>query len=89
MTIMKFSSSKIDDFINIYINLIVSSLYFLQISLYEDLVAAWVPAKHEWLRQRPMGEELVNRLGKQKMFSYCACILNLVANLQLTSILIL
>uniref|UniRef100_A0A6P4A5M3 bifunctional fucokinase/fucose pyrophosphorylase isoform X1 n=1 Tax=Ziziphus jujuba TaxID=326968 RepID=A0A6P4A5M3_ZIZJJ len=43
-----------------------------EISLYEDLVAAWVPAKHEWLRQRPMGEELVNRLGKQKMFSYCA-----------------
>ncbi|KAF3439829.1 hypothetical protein FNV43_RR18107 [Rhamnella rubrinervis] len=43
-----------------------------EISLYEDLVAAWVPAKHEWLRPRPMGEELVNGLGKQKMFSYCA-----------------
>ncbi|KAK4488686.1 hypothetical protein RD792_004458 [Penstemon davidsonii] len=41
-------------------------------SLYEDLVAAWVPAKHEWLKPRPLGEELVARLGKQKMFSYCA-----------------
>lgn len=43
-----------------------------EMSLYEDLVAAWVPAKHEWLQQRPLGEELVNRLGKHKMFSYCA-----------------
>ncbi|KAL4622127.1 hypothetical protein ACB092_06G275200 [Castanea dentata] len=43
-----------------------------EMSLYEDLVAAWVPAKHEWLQQRPLGEELVSRLGKQKMFSYCA-----------------
>lgn len=42
-------------------------------SLYEDLVAAWVLAKHEWLRLRPLGEELINRLGKQKMYSYCAC----------------
>jgi len=45
----------------------------VQMSLYEDLVAAWVPAKHEWLRKRPLGEELVNRLGNQRMFSYCAC----------------
>ncbi|XP_027349950.1 bifunctional fucokinase/fucose pyrophosphorylase isoform X2 [Abrus precatorius] len=43
-----------------------------EMSLYEDLVSAWVPAKHEWLRKRPLGEELVNKLGKQKMFSYCA-----------------
>ncbi|XP_062155727.1 bifunctional fucokinase/fucose pyrophosphorylase [Alnus glutinosa] len=43
-----------------------------EMSLYEDLVAAWVPAKHEWLQQRPLGEELVSRLGKNKMFSYCA-----------------
>lgn len=43
-----------------------------EMSLYEDLVAAWVPAKHEWLRPRPLGEELVTALGKQKMFSYCA-----------------
>ncbi|GAV65254.1 LOW QUALITY PROTEIN: GHMP_kinases_N domain-containing protein/Fucokinase domain-containing protein, partial [Cephalotus follicularis] len=40
--------------------------------LYEDLVAAWVPAKHDWLRSRPFGEEIVQGLGKQKMFSYCA-----------------
>ncbi|XP_059458035.1 bifunctional fucokinase/fucose pyrophosphorylase [Corylus avellana] len=43
-----------------------------EMSLYEDLVAAWVPAKHEWLQRRPLGEELVSRLGKNKMFSYCA-----------------
>ncbi|KAJ7951342.1 bifunctional fucokinase/fucose pyrophosphorylase [Quillaja saponaria] len=43
-----------------------------EMSLYEDLVAAWVPAKHEWLRTRPSGEELVSKLGKQKMFSCCA-----------------
>ncbi|KAF7826210.1 bifunctional fucokinase/fucose pyrophosphorylase [Senna tora] len=43
-----------------------------EMSLYEDLVAAWVPAKHDWLRKRPLGEELVSKLGKQKMFSYCA-----------------
>lgn len=51
---------------------------FVQMSLYEDMVAAWVPAKHEWLRKRPLGEELVERLGKQKMFSYCACMLSLM-----------
>lgn len=45
----------------------------VQMSLYEDVVAAWVPAKHEWLKQRPLGKELVNALGGQKMFSYCAC----------------
>lgn len=49
-------------------------------SLYEDLVAAWVPAKHEWLQQRPLGEELVSGLGKTKMFSYCACTLNIDAS---------
>ena len=47
------------------------SLYCLQMSLYEDLVAAWVPTKHDWLKKRPLGEELVNKLGKQQMFSYC------------------
>lgn len=43
-----------------------------ELSLYEDLVAAWVPAKHDWLQQRPLGKELVSRLGKSRMFSYCA-----------------
>lgn len=47
-------------------------------SLYEDLVAAWVPAKHDWLQPRALGNELVKRLGKQKMFSYCACTLIIV-----------
>ncbi|KAG8391958.1 hypothetical protein BUALT_Bualt01G0241300 [Buddleja alternifolia] len=46
--------------------------YLVQMSLYEDLVAAWVPAKHEWLKPRPLGEELVTKLGNEKMFSYCA-----------------
>ncbi|TYG89820.1 hypothetical protein ES288_A12G131400v1 [Gossypium darwinii] len=43
-----------------------------EMSLYEDLVAAWVPTKHDWLRHRPLREALVNKLGKQRMFSYCA-----------------
>uniref|UniRef100_A0A7N0TC43 Bifunctional fucokinase/fucose pyrophosphorylase n=3 Tax=Kalanchoe fedtschenkoi TaxID=63787 RepID=A0A7N0TC43_KALFE len=43
-----------------------------EMSLYEDLVAAWVPSRHEWLRQRPMGEELIYSLGRRLMFSYCA-----------------
>lgn len=43
-----------------------------EMSLYEDLVAAWVPAKHDWLRARPLGEEMVRSLGRQNMFSYCA-----------------
>ncbi|KAL8167003.1 hypothetical protein V2J09_008502 [Rumex salicifolius] len=40
-----------------------------EMSLYEDLVAAWVPARHEWLRNRPAGEELINSLGKQRMWN--------------------
>ncbi|GAB2217475.1 hypothetical protein Droror1_Dr00000667 [Drosera rotundifolia] len=43
-----------------------------EMSLYEDLVAAWVPAKNEWLRKRPLGNELVDKLGKHQMYSYCA-----------------
>ncbi|XP_051145583.1 bifunctional fucokinase/fucose pyrophosphorylase isoform X2 [Andrographis paniculata] len=43
-----------------------------EMSLYEDLVAAWVPAKHEWLKSRPLGKELIESLGRQKMFSFCA-----------------
>ncbi|CAN1309419.1 Bifunctional fucokinase/fucose pyrophosphorylase, partial [Linum perenne] len=43
-----------------------------EMSLYEDLVAAWVPAKHDWLRARPLGEELIRTLGRQRMFSCCA-----------------
>lgn len=54
-------------------SVLASNFYHVQMSLYEDLVAAWVPAKHEWLKRRPLGEELVATLGKKKMFSYCAC----------------
>lgn len=43
-----------------------------EMSLYEDLVASWVPAKHAWLKQRPLGEDLITGLGNHKMFSYCA-----------------
>uniref|UniRef100_A0A1D1XL93 Bifunctional fucokinase/fucose pyrophosphorylase n=1 Tax=Anthurium amnicola TaxID=1678845 RepID=A0A1D1XL93_9ARAE len=43
-----------------------------EMSLYEDLVAAWVPAKHEWLKSRPLGKKLIKGLGSQKMVSYCA-----------------
>ncbi|XP_044983239.1 bifunctional fucokinase/fucose pyrophosphorylase isoform X1 [Hordeum vulgare subsp. vulgare] len=43
-----------------------------ELSLYEDLVAGWVPAKHEWLRNRPFGKELIAALGRQKMFSFCS-----------------
>ncbi|XP_068651453.1 bifunctional fucokinase/fucose pyrophosphorylase isoform X2 [Aristolochia californica] len=43
-----------------------------EMSLYEELVAAWVPAKHDWLKSRPLGKELIEGLGNEKMFSYCA-----------------
>ncbi|XP_038977769.1 bifunctional fucokinase/fucose pyrophosphorylase [Phoenix dactylifera] len=43
-----------------------------EMSLYEDLVAAFVPAKHEWLKLHPLGKELTSALGSQKMFSFCA-----------------
>ncbi|KAF7062519.1 hypothetical protein CFC21_069108 [Triticum aestivum] len=43
-----------------------------ELSLYEDLVAAWVPTKHEWLRNRPFGKELIAALGRHKMFSFCS-----------------
>ncbi|XP_023746428.1 bifunctional fucokinase/fucose pyrophosphorylase isoform X1 [Lactuca sativa] len=43
-----------------------------EMSLYEDLVAAWVPSRHGWLCSRPFGEQLVRSLGKQTMYSYCA-----------------
>ncbi|XP_025798584.1 bifunctional fucokinase/fucose pyrophosphorylase isoform X1 [Panicum hallii] len=43
-----------------------------ELSLYEDLVAAWVPSKHEWLRNRPLGKELIAALGKQRIFSFCS-----------------
>ncbi|KAJ3682132.1 hypothetical protein LUZ60_014705 [Juncus effusus] len=43
-----------------------------EMSLYEDLVAAWVPSKHEWLKTRPFGSELISSLGGQRMFSFCS-----------------
>ncbi|XP_031499044.1 bifunctional fucokinase/fucose pyrophosphorylase isoform X1 [Nymphaea colorata] len=43
-----------------------------EMSLYEELVAAWVPSRHNWLKSRPLGTELINGLGNQRLFSYCA-----------------
>ncbi|XP_062209612.1 bifunctional fucokinase/fucose pyrophosphorylase isoform X3 [Phragmites australis] len=43
-----------------------------ELSLYEDLVATWVPTKHEWLRNRPLGKELIAALGRQRIFSFCS-----------------
>ncbi|CAN6466062.1 unnamed protein product [Victoria cruziana] len=43
-----------------------------EMSLYEELVAAWVPSRHNWLKSRPLGKELINGLGNQRLFSYCA-----------------
>uniref|UniRef100_A0A0E0CU43 GHMP kinase N-terminal domain-containing protein n=1 Tax=Oryza meridionalis TaxID=40149 RepID=A0A0E0CU43_9ORYZ len=43
-----------------------------EMSLYEDLVAAWVPYRHEWLRTRPFGMELIAALGRHRMFSFCS-----------------
>ena len=49
----------------------------LQLSWYEDFVAAWVPANHEWLWNRPLGKVLISALGKQDfqlLFMYiCSC----------------
>jgi fucokinase len=36
-------------------------------------VAAWVPANHEWLQNRPLGKVLISALGKhdfQLLFMY-------------------
>eukprot|EP00249_Psilotum_nudum_P015672 c25460_g1_i1 orf=161-3376(+) len=43
-----------------------------EMSLYEELAGAWVPARHEWLEMRPLGKKLVNSLSSQKLYSYCA-----------------
>uniref|UniRef100_A0A0D6QT87 L-fucokinase domain-containing protein n=1 Tax=Araucaria cunninghamii TaxID=56994 RepID=A0A0D6QT87_ARACU len=43
-----------------------------EMSLYEELAGAWVCARHEWLKTRPLGLDLVNVLGGQKLFTYCA-----------------
>ncbi|XP_020085219.1 bifunctional fucokinase/fucose pyrophosphorylase isoform X2 [Ananas comosus] len=43
-----------------------------EMSLYEDMVAAWVPVKHEWLKSRPLGKHLIDALGAQKLFSFCS-----------------
>ncbi|KAI5082052.1 hypothetical protein GOP47_0001795 [Adiantum capillus-veneris] len=43
-----------------------------EVSLYEEIAAAWVPSRHEWLRSRPLGIELLKALSSHCLFSYCA-----------------
>ncbi|XP_078447858.1 L-fucokinase/GDP-L-fucose pyrophosphorylase isoform X2 [Wolffia australiana] len=43
-----------------------------EVSLYEDLVAAWVPARHEWLKTRPLGKKLLEGLAGPRLYSLCA-----------------
>ncbi|KAG8073147.1 hypothetical protein GUJ93_ZPchr0006g43282 [Zizania palustris] len=43
-----------------------------EMSLYEDLVAAWVPSRHEWLKTHPLGMDLIAALGRHRMFSFCS-----------------
>ncbi|GMQ06332.1 hypothetical protein CsSME_00050963 [Camellia sinensis var. sinensis] len=38
------------------------------------LFSLGTPAKHEWLWPHPLARELVNRLERREMFSYCASI---------------
>lgn len=43
-----------------------------EVSLYEEMAGAWVPARHEWLKTRPLGIKLLEALSSQCLFSYCA-----------------
>ncbi|KAG6541209.1 hypothetical protein Mapa_017370 [Marchantia paleacea] len=43
-----------------------------EISLYEEVAGAWVPARHAWLQDRPLGKTLIGGLGSRKLHSYCA-----------------
>ncbi|XP_024517725.1 bifunctional fucokinase/fucose pyrophosphorylase-like [Selaginella moellendorffii] len=43
-----------------------------EMSLYEEIAGAWVPARHSWLRNRPLGKLLVQELGAQRLYHYCA-----------------
>ncbi|CAI5466956.1 unnamed protein product [Closterium sp. Yama58-4] len=43
-----------------------------ELSLYEELAAAWVPACHAWLSTRPLGSHLLAHLSSHSLFHHCA-----------------
>ncbi|CAI5462608.1 unnamed protein product [Closterium sp. Yama58-4] len=43
-----------------------------ELSLYEELAAAWVPARHAWLSTRPLGSHLLAHLSSHSLFHHCA-----------------
>lgn len=53
-----------------WMELVILSLSCQQM-LFEKAVLACVPTTHEWLRKYPLSVELVKKLRKQRMFSYC------------------
>ncbi|CAI5527033.1 unnamed protein product [Closterium sp. Naga37s-1] len=40
--------------------------------LYEELAAAWVPARHAWLSTRPLGPQLLAHLSSHSIFHHCS-----------------
>ncbi|GJP66903.1 hypothetical protein CLOP_g23780 [Closterium sp. NIES-67] len=43
-----------------------------ELSLYEELASAWVPARHKWLSTRPIGSHLLAHLSSHSLFHHCA-----------------
>ncbi|KAL3684923.1 hypothetical protein R1sor_002945 [Riccia sorocarpa] len=43
-----------------------------EISLYEEVAGAWVPARHPWLKDRPLGKKLIDGLSSHKLQCYCS-----------------
>eukprot|EP00897_Mesotaenium_endlicherianum_P009860 jgi/Mesen1/8902/ME000537S08301 len=43
-----------------------------EMSLYEELAGSWVPARHAWLRGRPLGRQLIASLGKSALYTHIA-----------------
>ncbi|KAL2653105.1 hypothetical protein R1flu_021233 [Riccia fluitans] len=43
-----------------------------EISLYEEVAGAWVPARHPWLKNRPLGSKLIDGLSAHKLQCYCS-----------------
>lgn len=43
-----------------------------EVSLYEEIAGAWVPARYDWLKARPLGTKLIDAFSQQSLFSYCA-----------------
>lgn len=40
--------------------------------MYEEIAGAWVSARHEWLRSRPLGTKLIDALGRSRLHHHCA-----------------